>query len=183
MAKEIADFSGLFDAIGSIKKDLIEAENSPLVSFMTNVAMQLVSRLKASILNEMGSDTNLSQSVAPSVRVEGGVIKVEITANDYWSFINEGVSGVENKYNTPYSFKTIYPNKKMALSLQDYMGRRGISNAEELESASYAMAVSVKKHGIKPTHFVDKVLNEKFLEEIAQGLTDELGKTVSLSIK
>ena len=169
--------------IGSIKKVVSKEANSPLQILVSNIAMQLVSQFKSSLI-QGGVDANsvLAQSIAPTIITEGDKIRIQITSEDYWDYVNSGVDGITVKHGSPYSFKTRFPNKKMAESIQGWMGNKGISDASNYKSISYAIATKLKVKGIEPNHFVDKVLTPEFIQEISLSLAEELGKEVLISI-
>jgi hypothetical protein len=190
MKLEVTGFEGAFDKIGKLKEELKPVPDSPLYRYLFTVATQIVSQLKESARQQMGGGTILEQSIGqgpePLVQVEGNDVKITITANEYWKFVNDGVNGVLSNVGSPHSFRTLFPNRKMAESLQRGMSMKGLSlpqGFKDYESYSYASAVKLKKEGIKPNHFVDNVLTPEFLQFITKELSNELGKIVSLAIQ
>lgn len=177
--------SNLKEMIGSLGKlqEELKGVNSPFEQFLINLGQQITSQLKQSLRNE-GIDQNslLSQSIAPEIVSDENGVTLMITANDYWKFVNDGVNGVLRNVGGEYSFKTPFPNRKMAASIQDYMGRRGISDAANFKSVSYAIATKVKKYGIEPTHFVDKVMTDEFINSISTQLADEFEKQITIKL-
>ena len=190
MKMQVTGFEGIFDKIGKAKEDLKPIPNTPLFNYLTTVATQIVSQLKTSARNQMGSNTILEQSIGgggvPLVTVEGNNVKIEITANEYWKYVNDGVNGVLTNRGSEYSFRTLFPSRAMVDSLQRGARFKGLSlpqGFKDYESYSYASAIKLKKEGIKPNHFVDNVLTPEFLEFIQKELAEELGKIVTLSFK
>ena len=169
--------------IGGLKDDVSKPFDSPLKVYLSTLATQIVSQLKQS-LRDAGVDQNsiLSQSIAPEIREENNMIVVEISANDYWDFINSGVNGIQVNHAAPYSFKTPYPNRKMAESIQGWMSARSIGTSNNYKSISYAIATKLKVKGIEPNHFVDNVLTDEFIENISLSLSEEFGKQIKLTI-
>ena len=190
MKMEVTGFEGIFDKIGKAKEQLKPVPDSPLYRYLFTVATQIVSQLKTSARNQMGSDTILEQSIGgggvPLVTVDGNNVKIEITANEYWKFVNDGVNGVLTNRGSEYSFRTLFPSRAMVDSLQRGARFKGLSlpqGFKDYESYSYASAIKLKKEGIKHHHFVDNVLTPEFLEFIQKELTEELGKIVTLSFQ
>lgn len=177
--------SNLKEMIGGLGKlqEELKGVNSPFEQFLVNLGQQITSQLKQSLRNE-GIDQNslLSQSIAPEIISDENGVTLKITANNYWKFVNDGVNGVLRNVSGKYNFKTPFPNRKMAASIQDYMGRRGISDAANFKSVSYAIATKVKKYGIEPTHFVDKVMTDEFINTISTQLADEFEKQITIKL-
>lgn len=126
----------------------------------------------------------------------------------YYDFVNKGVSGTQVKRNSPYSFKTPFANRKMALSIVGWLQtnkRAGIredqtrklsklqkkrksiikmvSDAENKRRLAYAIASNIKKKGIKKTGFFDKALDSVFGESFANDIAKATGKEISVRIK
>lgn len=177
-----SNIKDLLKDIGTLQDEL-KQPNDAFSEVLMQIGQQIVSQLKQSLRNE-GIDQNslLSQSIESNIVSEGGVVSIQISANDYWKFVNDGVNGVLKNVGGEYSFKTIHPNRKMAASIQDYMGRRGISDAANYKSVSYVIATKVKKYGIEPTHFLDKVMTDEFIEQITNALAEDFQKKVQLTI-
>ena len=177
--------SNLKDLIGDIGrvKEELKAPNNPLDEYMLHLGMQIVSQLKQS-LRESGIDQNslLSQSVNSTIVNDDNGITLTITADDYWKFVNDGVNGIRRNVGSEMSFKTPYPSKKMAKSIQGWASRKSIGSAKDVKSISYAIATKVKREGIDPTYFVDKVLTEDFISIIEKELASEFKKTLTLTI-
>jgi len=189
MKMEVTGFEGIFDKIGKAKEDLKPIPNTPLFNYLTTVATQIVSQLKTSVRNEMGSNTILEATIGqgppPLVSIDSNNnIYISISANDYWKFVNDGVNGLQRGQGSQYSFRTPFPSRAMVDSLKNGAKFKGLSlppGFKDYESYSYASAIKLKKEGIKPNHFVDNVLTPEFLEFIQKELAEELGKIVTLS--
>lgn len=177
--------SNLKDLIGDLGKSIDEYKSAsdPVSEYMVFLGQQITSMLKTSLRDE-GEYQNslLHQSIAPEITTSVNGITLTITANDYWRFINAGVDGIHVKHGSIYSFKTPYPNKAMAKSIQTWMGNRGIGDASNFKSISYAIATKVKRIGIEPTYFVDKVMTDEFINQIAEGLAEATGKSLNINI-
>lgn len=179
---ELVGLKEALENIGKLKEEFKSTANNPLHQLIIDISNRIVSTMQKQLKKP---DSILSQSIghSPIIIENNGNISIEITANEYWDFVNSGVNGLKANFGSQYSFKTPYPNKKMAESIQGWMGQRGISNGADFRSASYGIATSVKKYGIKPTHFVDVVLSDSFINEISEQVSEQAGKLVSLTIK
>lgn len=107
----------------------------------------------------------------------GEEVLIEVIAEDYWDFINQGVNGTVNNFGSPYSFKNLGVGLKMHQAFKEFIQVRGIQPREpetDYDQLAYILARSVKKKGIKKTPFMD----EAFSPEAIKDLADRLGKTV-----
>jgi|TARA_R110000765_G_scaffold67468_2_gene130341 hypothetical protein len=128
--------------------------------------------------NRVGSGA-LSTSIRPKDLVTNDEkVLVEIIAEDYWDFINQGVNGTKTVFSdTPYSFRTSGVGEKMKQSFVKFIQVNGITPREpemDYDQLAYILARSVKRKGIRKTPFMD----EAFSPEAIKDLADRLGKTV-----
>ena len=127
--------------------------------------------------NRVGTGA-LQQSIRPKDLVTNGEeVLIEVIAEDYWDFINQGVNGTINKFGSPYSFENLGVGLKMQQAFKEFIQVRGITPREpemDYDQLAYILARSVKKKGIKKTPFMD----EAFSPEAIKDLADRLGKTV-----
>jgi hypothetical protein len=177
--------------IGKIKKSFKMTSNNPIEQLILDIANRIIKEMQEG-LKMQGS--SLSQSIKPlAVVQEGGKISINIEANHYWDFVNQGVNGFRRvngfqvAFGSPYYFKNLYPSRKMVESFEEGSTRKGVMDAysdkKNTLSAAWGAAINTKKFGIKPTHFVDKVLSENFINEIAALISKETGKLIFLNIK
>ena len=109
--------------------------------------------------------------------VSSDKVLVEVIAEDYWDYINQGVNGVFNSFGSPYSFKNLGVGEKMKQSFREFIQVNGITPREpemEYDQLAYILARATKKKGIKATPFMD----EGFSPEAFKDLGQRLGKTV-----
>jgi len=191
MELKVTGFEGLFDSIGKVKEDLKPIPNTPLHNYLVTVATQIISQLKQSYIDSGGGTNDiLLQSIGQAppniIETDGDRVKITVSANEYWKYVNDGVNGLRKNVGSPYSFRTPFPNRAMAKSLQRGMSLKGIAlpaTFKSFESYSYAAAVKLKRDGIEPNHFVDNVLTPEFLQLIEKELAEELGKIVTLDFQ
>ena len=131
------------------------------------------------------------------VEYNGVAYSLDIKVLDYYKFINSGVKGTKNKsIDSPFSFRNNYVSAPMLLAIRKWIIRHGLKastkearrhplgterKALKLENNSnamaYAVAVGIKMHGIKPTHFWDKAADVTGKE-----MEKTLGTAFSVSI-
>jgi hypothetical protein len=147
---------------------------------------------------EVGSDTYILYIGYPA----------ESTAAKYYDYVNKGVRGyTSGSPNSIYSFKSPFPNRKMAASIFSWANRlrirdkyeaeaiktkfgkkraritKMISEAENKKKLAYAISSSIKKKGIKRSLFFDNAKDFAFGRDFVNGLSKIMGKEVSLVIK
>ena len=128
--------------------------------------------------NNRNASGSLSASIRPKDLVTNGEeVLVEVIAEDYWDFINQGVNGTIGNFGSPYSFRNLGVGMKMHQAFKEFIQLRGIQPREpemDYDQLAYVLARATKKKGIKATPFMD----EGFSEEAIKDLADRLGKTV-----
>lgn len=121
---------------------------------------------------------------------------------EYYDFINKGVKGYDSgsPSNTPYSFKSPYPNRKMAANIFAWLNKarksvrkdsvatnkegkisktetkrqalkKIVSEAENKKRLAYAISSSIKKKGIEPTKYIDNAIAQVFNNKFMQDVT------------
>jgi len=117
--------------------------------------------------------------------IKGGEVKVTdnslqfgIEMADYGVFQDKGVSGVKQKYNTPYSYTTKMPPPS---KLDKWTVKKGIAPRDDKgrfisrKSLQFAIARSIFYKGIKPSLFFTKPF-----QKYAKGLPKELETAFAL---
>jgi hypothetical protein len=146
--------------------------------------------------------SELLQSIITLPIVSNGTtFSMAIDMNYYGDFLNKGVSGTRNKFNSPYSFKKESVSPAFNKSLRKWITKRGFpiksrysktrnltkskraeKQIDEKTQMAYAYGMVIKQEGIEPTHFIDDALSEKSIETFAQSLADALGRSISVTI-
>lgn len=111
----------------------------------------------------------------------------------YFDYINKGVKGKKSgtPSDTPYAFKTIYPNRKMAASIFTWLNKarksvradnvttsrnggesptqvkkqglkKMLTSAKDKRGLAYAISVNIKKRGISQTKYFDNAVAQVF---------------------
>lgn len=126
---------------------------------------------------------NLSKALDNSyVKVSKNSFEMAFTMPKYGEFQDKGVSGVETKYDTPFSYKDKMPPTK---AFDKWIVKKGIAprNAQgkftSREGLKFAIAKKIFLHGIKPSLFFTKPFNEGFKKYIDV----ELEKAFALDVE
>jgi hypothetical protein len=143
---------------------------------------------------------------ARQIQVNGSKMSVEIEILSTYKFLDKGVRGVKSGTGK-YSFKTMYANKRMKNAIKKWLLKRSIAskykaiskteaknqeikrkvtnarNVDKMDAFAYAVAVSIKKKGIKPTMFFSKAVaaterkaKEEFAKAIKLDIVESIGE-------
>lgn len=167
-------------------------------------ASALTDVLKSNLTEKQAyySESELLQSIiALPVTMRGKNYLVTIQGNDYAFFVDKGVSGTENKYNSPFSFKNNYVSKNFNKSLREWFSKRGFTldsrysqtrnltkrqrnkvQTDELTQWAYGAGTNIKKKGLKPTLFITDAVTDQALESMASGLANAIGSSITITL-
>jgi hypothetical protein len=150
---------------------------------------------KELLSNQGVPDTSpLNQSIMTTeLKVEGLNVGIGFEANNYYIYLDEGVKGLANKAKTSglFSFKTPFVGRKMVDSIALYLPRypakprkEGLPklNKNNINSAAWAVAKSVKQSGINQKPFWKPTFNEAAFNDLAARLEDALGGDINLTL-
>lgn len=126
--------------------------------------------------------SNLYGSLGYDLKVMPQSFSLEFYMADYGQFVDQGVSGKDKKYNTPFS----YTNKKPPMQpLADWAKARNIRLRDEkgkykkgdYKTIGFILQNSIYKKGIKPSLFFTKPFEKAF-----DNLPEELIKNFGLDL-
>lgn len=137
-------------------------------------------------------------------------------ASVYYDFINKGVRGAGGagakpkrvSSDSPYQYKTPFPNKKMATSILQWyrLGKakttsetqtkklsktqrkskklkQAVNKADSLKALAYATASAIKRDGLKTTAYFDNAIKAVFNKEFFETMATAFGGDVQLQIR
>lgn len=131
-------------------------------------------------LNTKKSTGKLAKSIEGEVEVFENSFSIKFLMEEYGLYQDKGVSGVEKKYNTPYSYTNKMPP---ARALDKWVIRKGIAPRDEQgrfinrKSLNFIIARSIYKKGIKPSLFFTKPF-EKHFKKLPNELVDKFALDV-----
>lgn len=195
--------NGFLDLMGESKSKYKTVNLTTIASSLAYCAAVYTDMLKKELIKkDADSSGSLSDSIyATEVKMFGSIYSVEISANKYAAFVDEGVDGWNKSRGSRFKFKTkgVNPNSDMVKSIKAWLLREGnisriknrpISSREgrraKITDATTRAAVTasymIKREGIAPTHFwstatsrMDEVLRKEFAAalrvDIVQNLT------------
>lgn len=129
-------------------------------------------------------DKNVSGKLSRSLRYETAAsqnsIEFSLFMEEYGEFQDQGVSGTITKYDTPFAYTDKMPPPS---ALDGWSVRRGIAPRDEQgrflprQSVNYAIATSIFRHGIRPSHFLTDAFEDNF-RRLPQDLAEAYGLDV-----
>lgn len=138
----------------------------------------------------------LSESIAADDPVQNGnIVSVDVLMNFYGQFHNKGVKGTRSGRSTAgYSFRNEIVSNNMYNAINEWIKRAGLTtrtvkkykgygrheskrkSISQYDSA-YAVARSIKIHGLKPTAFMDNAI-----ASISAKIEQRLGAALAIDI-
>jgi hypothetical protein len=130
----------------------------------------------------------LFQSVTAITKIYGQKVTLEISMADYWRWVDEGrkkggkqpppdamLKFIRNRGITPSLIK-----KNKALKKKD---RKPINKDAQYRTLAFLIGRSIKKNGIKPTHFATEVMDEsKLIADFREELNIAVGRNIQIEI-
>ena len=163
-----------------------------LRAFVNNV----IADSKADLQSKNASG-KLSDSLKGNVEIFENSISTTIDAEDYWEYVDQGVSGIKKKYNTPFSYrskggKTGLKGMPPPSAFDNWNIRRGRAGRNEKgqflnrKQLNFATAVGVFYYGIEPTHFLTGNFDLAFQtlpDEVVEAYGLDLEKFIEFTLK
>lgn len=184
--------SGFLDTLGS-KPEFNDLDITESLAALILLAGELIEEANSNL--QQGGHIGQGK-LSDSLKVlnpeyVGKQIQLDIEALFYYQFINKGVRGTQSGGGL-YSFKSSFPSRKMVSEIAKWLKTakkatsnvsRPVGNLETKRKSisqlnkAYAVARSIKMHGIKATNFFDKAV------KVAQShAKEELGKALKIDI-
>ena len=185
---------GFLDNLGTDKDDFRPKESfTEIILLAGELVEDAQKNLIASNKNSSGA---LSASlIADEPTQNGSILRVDTLMNYYGAFVNKGVKGTRSGQSLAgYSFRNEIVSRKMLADMQGWVDRAKIStrsvkkysaagrhekktkSISQIDNA-YAVARSVKQHGLKPTGFLDKAV-----KNTSNKVSDRLGAALRIDV-
>ena len=214
---------GFLERIGE-KMGLIDPTEFPIAEQMLIFYGKQFNEEVAKNLNKSGSIASgkIGELVVPTVNKFGNDYEMWLgydkdnPASVYYKYVNKGVRGVGGvnakpkrvASDTPYEYKTPYPNKKMATSILQWyrLGKakttsetqtkklsktqrknkklkQVVNKADSLKSLAYATAAAIKRDGLRTTSYFDNAVKTVFNKDFFAAMATAFGGDVQLQIR
>jgi hypothetical protein len=167
--------AGEFDFLEGFGISTSEVEQPANVyqKFLLDVGNKVTKDLSDFIKQKANNTGGLAASV---VYFPTGALSFEIQADDYFKYQDKGVNAVgSNNHGSEFSFRYPGVSQNMAKAIQEWKGFE-IGHA-------YAVAASIKSHGIAPKKIIETVLNEQVLDKISNDLAEVTGLIFSIKFE
>lgn len=184
------------EKIGKAREEVKTKPGSLFQQLVKDFAEETTEAMKEDVPKASGA---LAASIGFNIKEENGQIVVEFYADDYYDFLNSGVDGVQrsagaipNAEGIVQSFKTLNPSPSMVEAFggapnygkgggqgnpQNWMASKGIIAKDgDYNSLAYLLARATKRHGIKPSEFINNQFKEEKLQAFADKLTQMIGE-------
>lgn len=130
-------------------------------------------------LTRMGKNSSkkLYNSIKGDVKAMPNSISMEFSMEEYGFYQDQGVSGKEKKYDTPFSYKSKMPPPS---KLDKWIVRKGMSPRDSKgkfvsrKSLQFLIARSIYKNGIRPSMFFTKPFEAAY-KKLPNELIDKYG--------
>lgn len=126
-------------------------------------------------------DKKLYNSLDAEIEVGANSFRLEFLMENYGVFQDQGVSGTQRKYDTPFSYKSKMPPAKPItdwVTKKRFQFRKADGKFMSYQQTSYLIRSSIFKKGIKPSLFFTKPFEAAF-----KNLPDELVEAFGLDVE
>lgn len=197
------DYTNLLSDLGTDANAEIKFESAieeAIILFVNKLTDDL--RTNLSKKDDYYQNSELMQSIATlPLNISGTKFTMSIEMNGYADYLNKGVSGIKEKFDSPYSFKYQSVSDGFRDNLKRWITKRGIplksrysqtkdltkdkraeKQIDEKTQMAYAIGMKIKRDGIKANHFIDEVYNEDVVAKFGKSLAELMGKKIKVSI-
>ena len=149
--------------------------NKELKTFGKNV----VRRAKSNA-SKFSNTGDLKHSIDYELKVHKNSFSLSFYMVDYGIYKDEGVDGTKKKYNSRFSYRQKQPPHK---EIEKWIRAKGMKGRDKKgrfirnESLAFLIARSIKRDGIKPTHFFSDAFERAFLK-----LPDDIVEAYGLDV-
>ena len=150
----------------------------------------VVSQARANLTRlKKNASKTLYDSIKGDIKYKKGDYTVEIEMESYGLFVDKGVSGVNKRYATPYSYKSKMPPPS---KLDKWIVRKGIAPRDKngrlisRKSLQFLIARGIFKNGIAPSLFLTKpfrVAMDKLPTEVVEAYGIDIDAWMSATVK
>lgn len=215
--------NGFLQSLGE-SYDIVNPDEYPVAEAMLIKYGKLFNEVVRKNLDKSGSIASgkIGELVIPKVTKFGNDYEMYLgydkdnPASVYYRFVNKGVRGAGGvnakpkkvSSDSPYQYKTPFPNKKMATSILQWyrLGKakasgetqkkgltktqtkskklkKVVDKATSLKAIAYATASAIKRDGLKTTSYFDNAVKAVFNKEFFTTMATALGGDVQIQIR
>ena len=212
--------AGFIQNIGNTGFGIVNAKDLPLLEQTLALYGQAFNTAIGANLQKTGSISSgkLAEPAMPIITKFGNSYVLSVgyekgsEQDKYYRFVDKGVQGVGGKNARPkkntgeYSYKTPYPNKKMATNILLWLRKSAnasrnekvtitktqrkrkkladvVSKTDSLKILAYKISTAIKRDGLRATFFFDKAIKEVFNKDFIADIALAVGGDVQIQIK
>lgn len=149
--------------------------------YISEFARYVVQQSKTRLTRSGKSSSGLLyNSIEYDLEINPNSFSLQFFMADHGEFVDQGVSGTQKKYDTPFSFTTKMPPPKV---IEAWISQKGIKGRDKKgkfisnKSLSFVIAQSIKRKGMKPTLFFTKPFQDSF-ERLPDEIVEQFGLDV-----
>lgn len=149
---------------------------------LDKIAKDIIKQSRANLTRrKITAQGQLYRSLQSNVQVFQNSIAIEVLMEHYGKYVDQGVSGTERRFDTPFSYRDKMPPVSVFSS---WIVKRGIAPRNERgeflsrRSLQFAIAKTVYKRGIRPTRFYTDAV-----ESAMKRIPDEIAEAYALDLE
>lgn len=146
------------------------------------IAKDIIKQSRANLTRrKITAQGQLYRSLQYNVEVFKNSIAIDILMEHYGKFVDQGVSGTERRFDTPFSYRDKMPPISV---FNSWIIKRGIAPRNDKgqflsrRSLQFAIAKSVFKRGLRPTRFYTDAV-----ESAMKRIPDEIAEAYALDLE
>lgn len=149
---------------------------------LDKIAKDIIKQSRANLTRrKITAQGQLYRSLQYNVEVFKNSIAIDILMEHYGKFVDQGVSGTERRFDTPFSYRDKMPPISV---FNSWIIKRGIAPRNDKgqflsrRSLQFAIAKSVFKRGLRPTRFYTDAV-----ESAMKRIPDEIAEAYALDLE
>lgn len=152
-------------------------ENTEVYQELNKFRQFVINESKKNLRKYGKGGGNLEDSLDSRLKVNKNSFELEFWMEQYGIFQDQGVSGTEKKYNTPFSYKQKPPPPR---AFDKWIVRKGISPRNSAgqftsrKSLQFALSRFIFKNGIKPSLFFTRPFENAY-KKLPEDLVEKYG--------
>ena len=183
-----------------------------VANLLKQLGNKLVTDLQANIdQKDLIASANLRQSISFNVKIFATSVQLNLSLDDYYKYVDQGVRGVKSSARapkSPYSYKNKRPPKEAILNYiktkplvitskvdLTKVNKKGVKVKrratteeksiidKERNLAAFFIRRKIFNEGLKATNFYSDVVNDNLIDEFSKKLTEVFKQQVIVTLK
>lgn len=164
---------------GQAEAILSNKSDNPLSQLLFDLTNELINDIREE-LNKHRATGNLQQSIIPT---QLNPAQIEVTAPDYWKYLNYGVNGKFVKEQG--RLERVQTEQTLRQAIKKWIGDKGIKipTNSNIDTLTYLITRKIIVAGTDATHFYDKVVTPQRVEEMSKPISALIKESIITIIK